>query len=59
MSKKIYEDVGGVWGYESFLETIRDPNHPEHLDMLDWLGDDFDPEAFSLEEINDALATLS
>lgn len=53
------EDVGGVWGYESFLEAIRDPNHPEHLDMLDWLGEDFDPEAFNLAETNDALATLS
>jgi hypothetical protein len=49
------EDVGGMWGYESFLEAIKDPNHPEHEDMLDWWGDDFDPEAFDLEEINDAL----
>ncbi|GAB4440911.1 MAG: hypothetical protein Kow0031_22850 [Anaerolineae bacterium] len=49
------EDVGGIWGYESFLEAIKDPNHPEHEDMLDWLGDDFDPEAFDLEGINDAL----
>lgn len=52
------EDVGGIWGYESFIEAIKDPNHPEHEDMLDWQGDDFDPEAFDLEEINNALQQL-
>ena len=49
------EDVGGVWGYEYFVETIKDPTHPEHDDMLEWVGDDFDPEAFDLVEINRAL----
>ncbi len=53
------EDVGGMWGYESFLEAIKDPKHTEHEDMLDWWGDDFDPEAFDLEEINDALQQLN
>ena len=24
------EDVGGVWGYEAFLEAIRDPAHEEY-----------------------------
>jgi hypothetical protein len=46
------EDCGGVWGYDTLLETIRDPNNPEHDDMIEWLGGDFDPEAFDLEEIN-------
>lgn len=42
------EDVGGAWGYAEFLEKIADPEHPEHDDLLDWYGDDFDPEAFDL-----------
>ncbi len=46
------EDVGGVWGYEGFLEAIRDPKHPEHDSMLQWAGGSFDPEAFDLEGIN-------
>lgn len=50
------EDVGGVWGYQSFIEAITDPNHPEHEEILEWWGDDFDPAAFDLEEVNDALA---
>ena len=38
------EDVGGVWGYASFLEAIQDPEHPEHATMVEWNGDDFDPQ---------------
>ncbi len=52
------EDVGGVWGYDSFLEAIRDPDHPEHEDMLGWIGGEFDPEAFDLDEINSALERM-
>ena len=51
-------DVGGVWGYQAFLEAIRDPSHPEHEDRLEWLGGDFDPEAFDPEEANAALRRL-
>jgi hypothetical protein len=50
------EDVGGIWGYAEFLEAIRDTNHPEHEEMLEWCGGEFDPEAFSLDEINQALS---
>jgi hypothetical protein len=49
------EDCGGVWGYGEFLETIRDPQHPEHDEMLEWIGGDFDSEAFDLEATNDRL----
>lgn len=52
------EDVGGMWGYEEFLEAIRDPGHPEHKDMLDWAGDEFDPEEFDIDEINQRLAKI-
>jgi hypothetical protein len=49
------EDVGGLWGYENFLEAIRDPDHNEHEEYLTWVGGEFDPEAFDLEEINSQL----
>jgi hypothetical protein len=32
------EDVGGVWGYEEFLEAIADPNHERHEEFLGWIG---------------------
>jgi hypothetical protein len=52
------EDCGGVWGYESLLEAIADPSHPEHEEMLEWVGDDFDPEALDLDETNKTLRRL-
>jgi hypothetical protein len=52
------EDVGGIWGYGSFLEAVRNPGHPEHEDMLEWVGGEFDPEAFDLDEANEALRAL-
>lgn len=49
------EDSGGVWGYQFKLEVIADPKHEEYQDILEWLGDDYDPEKFSVEEVNDRL----
>jgi len=52
------EDVGGVWGYERFLEAIRDPNHSDHAMYSEWIGGEFDPEAFDLDALNDNLRKL-
>lgn len=52
------EDVGGVWGYENFLEAIRSPKHNEHEEYLAWIGGKFDPEAFDLEEVNRQLRRM-
>jgi len=46
------EDVGGIWGYAEFLEAISDPNHEDQDDLLDWVGGEFDPEKFSVDEVN-------
>lgn len=46
------EDVGGVWGYEDFLEQWRDKKHPEHHAMRTWAGDFLGPEYFDHEKIN-------
>ena len=50
------EDCGGVWGYANLLQVIADPSDPEHEEMLEWLGADFDPVHFSVEEVNAVLA---
>jgi hypothetical protein len=49
------EDCGGVWGYAGFLEAVQNPDHPEHGDMMEWIGGSFDPEAFDLDAVNRAL----
>ena len=46
------EDVGGVPGYDEFLDAMADPNHPSHEEMRDWYGQLFDPNAFNLKAIN-------
>jgi len=40
------DDMGGVWGYEEFLEGVQNPAHPEHAAMLSWVGGSGDPEHF-------------
>lgn len=52
------EDCGGVWGYLNLLEAVRDPKHPEHKELVEWVGGDFDPEVVDLEEINAELGLL-
>jgi hypothetical protein len=39
------EDVGGVSGYEEYLEVLANPEHEEHDSYLHWRGR-FDPEKF-------------
>ncbi len=46
-----HEDCGGIWGYEDFLEIIKNPDHEEHEEMLEWAGGEFDPEHFDVKEV--------
>jgi hypothetical protein len=41
------EDCGGVRGYVDFVEAIADSTHPEHGDLLQWVGGKFDPDEFA------------
>jgi hypothetical protein len=50
------EDCGGIYGYEDLLKTISDPKHPDHENMLEWLGENFDPEDFDVDEVNRSLS---
>jgi hypothetical protein len=38
------EDVGGVPGFEEFLEVMADLDHERHSEMVRWYGSRFDPE---------------
>jgi hypothetical protein len=46
------EDCGGIQGYYDFLEAIQNPKHPEHDEMLEWVGGSFDPEEFDPNVLN-------
>jgi hypothetical protein len=46
------EDCGGPAAYEDLLETLKSPDTPERREQLEWLGGEFDPEEFSIEDVN-------
>jgi len=46
------EDCGGIWGYDNLLKVLKDPKHPEHRTMKEWLGRSIDPEAFDVAKTN-------
>ncbi len=49
------EDIGGLGGYENFLQIIADPSDPEYEETLEWIGSDFDAEYFDLTDKNNLL----
>lgn len=46
------EDCGGVYGYYHFLEAFTNPRDLEHEQMAEWVGEDFDPDAFDVQDKN-------
>ena len=48
--------MGGIWGYEEALASLKDPKDSEHATWKEWFPKGFDPEAFSLDAVNEALA---
>ncbi len=50
------EDCGGSWGYQHLMAVLADPEHPERSEQLEWIGEEFDPDAFAIETANTMLA---
>jgi hypothetical protein len=46
------EDCGGIGGFYDLLDALRDPTHEQHKELQDWIGGNYDPEAFSTEAVN-------
>lgn len=49
------ENCGGVGGYEDLIKIIKNPDHKEHIDMMEWLGindpEEFNPNEFNLDDV--------
>ena len=43
------EDCGGIPGFYDLLDALDNPSHERHEELSDWIGEDFDPQAFSLD----------
>jgi Plasmid pRiA4b ORF-3-like protein len=50
------EDSGGIWQYKDKLNILADNKHPEHDQIRDWIGEDFDPNLFDISSINEVLS---
>ena len=54
------DDVGGPGGYAAFLDTItKRRNTDEAIEYLDWVGGEFNPEAFDRRIANNTLARMA
>lgn len=53
------EDVGGPWGYAELIEAIRDPNHERHIELKEWIADDFDPMVVDTDHLAANVAALA
>lgn len=49
------EDCGGIYGFYNLLEIIRNPEHPDYEDMIDWIGEDYNSDYFDLNDVNKLL----
>jgi hypothetical protein len=50
------EDCGGCWGYEELLAALANPKHPSYDHWIEMIGDDFEPEKFSVDDADALLA---
>jgi len=53
------EDVGGLPGFELFLEAIADPSHEEHDELMRWHGASFDQDLVDEQLIRTRIAKLA
>ena len=52
------EDCGGPWGYNEFLEILKDPKHEEYEHYSDWVGEHFNSEVFDINKTNRILQNI-
>lgn len=48
------EDCGGIPGYYNLCEAMKYKNHPEHDELVHWLGYVFIPYFWDMEDVNTA-----
>lgn len=50
------EDCGSVQGYYELMKIRKDKNHPDYKErILEWLGENYDPDYFNINEVNKIL----
>lgn len=52
------EDCGGIGGFYDLLDALGDPAHDQYDELRDWVGDEYDPDAFSVDDVNRMFAAF-
>ena len=52
------EDSGGPPGYERLIAARKKPKSREAKELLEWAGEDWDPDEFDIDAVNKELAGL-
>jgi len=49
------EDCGGPFGYNDLVKVLSNQKGKKYKELIEWLGEEFDPEYFDKEAINELL----
>jgi len=52
------EDCGGIAGFYDLLDALADPTHEQHDELQDWVEENYDPDIFSIDDVNRMLTPL-
>ena len=52
------EDCNGIWGYREMLKALEKPRSKAAREYKEWLGYNFDPTEFDLDETRGLLAEI-
>lgn len=53
------EDVGGLPGFDDFLNAMAKPRHAQHREVVEWYGGRFEPNDIGVDTINERIAKLA
>jgi hypothetical protein len=53
------EDVGGIPGFDEFLDAMTKPRHPDHQHLTEWYSGSFDPDDLNLPVISSRIGELA
>jgi Plasmid pRiA4b ORF-3-like protein len=52
------EDCGGMGGFINMIQAFVNPQDPEHHDVREWLGEDFEPGALDFKALEAAVKRI-
>ena len=53
------KDVGSPWGYSELLEVLADPDHERHDELMEWVGDPFNPLTSDVDQLAKSVDALA